>query len=310
MKTKSDIYVDLDELLKLQHRARHIGSSISSVTQNMLQGNRPSKVHGRGGAFDQIRDYIAGDDVRNIDWNVTARMGKPSVRVFNEERETPVLLLIDQSSSLFFATKKQMKSVVSAKVAAYLLWMAFNHKRPCGGVIVDDETTSLFRPRTHQSHVHHFLCQLVESNQRLSNISRPNHSHGFVEGLRQLNRIVSKDSIVVLISDFVGMNNESWSLIEQLRIKTNLVATPIYDGVIKDLPNEGQFLARYTDIQAELDFSTSMSRDQVVKGSQGRLQDLIQKFSELAIPVLRFSTYQSVEEQLISGLYIDGGPHD
>ncbi len=307
MKVEKGVYVTFDELLGLQERSRAISDGMAVITRNMLQGNRPSKERGRGGAFDQIRNYMAGDDVRNIDWNVTARMGKPYVRVFNEERESPLIVLVDQSSDMFFATRKQMKSVVAAKIAAYLLWMAHNRKRPSGAVILGDETLGVHRPRSNQGHLQGVLNQIVEYNQNLSADEQgKKHTLSFNDALQRLNQVVSKDAFVVLISDFLHIDDESWQLIERLRLRSNVIATPIYDGTAESLPSEGNFLARYANYQAELNFSNTTARAHISQGAKGRIDSLKQRLSESGIPTLMFTTYGDVEQTLVSGLFIGG----
>lgn len=311
MNNERGVYVTLDELLGLQERSRYMSESLSKVTKNMLQGNRPSKVNGRGGAFDQIRNYIAGDDVRNIDWNVTARMGKPFVRVFNEERETPLVILVDQSSDMFFATRKQMKSVVAAKIGAYLLWMAQNNKRPCGGVVFNDENQSVYRPRANRNYVYGVLEQLVGYNNKLSKSSHSaQRSVTLTKSLAHLNQIISKDAFVVLISDFIQLDEEGLQLIERMSLRANVIATPVCDGMISALPEEGQFLARYANLEAELDFSSYTSREKISSKSQGRIENLQTQFAEIGVPNLVFSTYLDIEQQLLSGLFIDGGGNE
>ena len=309
MNTQPGIYVSIDELLGLQEQSRHIADNLSSMTKSMLQGNRPSKMHGRGGAFDQIRNYLAGDDVRNIDWNVTARTGKPYIRVFNEEHERPLIVLVDQSANMFFGTKKQLKSVVAAQIAAYISWMAFNHKRPCGAVIFGDDDCVAYRPKSNQLNLHGILQQVVDFNQQLKNTTQPSAENSFVTGLKRLNQIVAKDAFVLLISDFTQVNEECWQLIEKLSFRTNVIATPIYDGVVEQLPQDGQFLARYAGIEAELDFSVSRSRQHIEQNALARVEQVKHKLSQYGVPSLLFSTYQDVEQQLVSGLFINGGGH-
>jgi uncharacterized protein (DUF58 family) len=311
MESQQGVYVSFEELMSLQERSRHIATSLSAVTKNMLQGNRPSKVNGRGGAFDKIRLYMAGDDVRNIDWNVTARLRKPYVRVFNEERETPLLLLVDQSSDMFFATRRQMKSVVAAKIAAYLLWMAHTGKRPCGGIIYGDDDHRVFRPHANTSSLYQLIEQVVQFNHKLSKQSQvSDRSFSLADGLRHLNHIVPKEAVVILISDFMQVDEACWQLIQRLSLRANVIATPICDGVIDDIPQEGHFLARYTNLEAELDFSSPASRQTISRQSQARVKQVTKQLGENGIPAHVFSTYKDVEEQLLSGLYISGGSDD
>lgn len=313
MATDKGITVSLDELLALQEPARYISDALSSHTRSMLQGNRPSKMHGRGGAFEQIRHYLAGDDVRSIDWKVTARVGKPFVRVFTEERERPLLVLVDQSADMFFATRNQLKSVAAARIAAFLLWMSFNNKRPCGAVLFNEQSQTAQRPRANKGHLHGLLTELEGYNRALPAVTVSGQDTGLqaqnalLAGLQQLNRILTRDAMVVLISDFQQVNDGCWELIERLSQRANLIATPVYDGIADDLPDNGQFLASYTGLEAELDFSSQRSREAISTGIQNRLQALSLRFAELGIPSLGFSTFRDVEAQLLSGLFIDGG---
>ena len=121
------VYVTLDELMRLQHRTRGAFSFLPrQPVHSLLAGRHASRIRGRGLNFEELRGYLPGDDIRTIDWKVTARTRKPYVRVFTEERDRPALLVVDQRLSMFFGTKKNMKSVTAAELAAAGAWRVFD----------------------------------------------------------------------------------------------------------------------------------------------------------------------------------------
>ena len=115
-------YVDLDELIGFEQKGRKVSFLPRQAVHSLLSGRLASRMRGRGLNFEEIRDYRAGDDVRSIDWKVTARLQKPHVRVFNEERDRPALLVVDQRLSMFFGSRHAMKSVTTAQASAIAAW--------------------------------------------------------------------------------------------------------------------------------------------------------------------------------------------
>src|SRR5215831_19291076 len=132
------VYVDLEELIALEQRGRRVSFLPRQPVHSLLSGRFASRMRGRGLNFEEIRDYRAGDDVRSIDWKVTARLQKPHVRVFNEERDRQALLVVDQRLSMFFGSRLAMKSVTAAETAAIVAWRILNAGDRVGGVIFND----------------------------------------------------------------------------------------------------------------------------------------------------------------------------
>ena len=134
----------------------------------MLAGRRASRLRGRGMLFEELRDYHPGDDVRRIDWRVTARTGRPHTRVYAEERERPVLLVVDQRLGMFFGTQLQMKSVTAAELAAQMAWQVLDAGDRVGALIFGDDTLNEIDPQRSRRTVLRILNQLVQFNQHLS----------------------------------------------------------------------------------------------------------------------------------------------
>src|SRR5215468_9627102 len=132
------VYVGFDDLLALEHRGRRVSFLPRQPVHSLLSGRFASRMRGRGLNFEEIRDYRPGDDVRAIDWKVTARLRAPHVRVFNEERDRPAVLLVDQRLSMFFGSRLAMKSVAAARAAAIAAWRVLGVGDRVGAIVFND----------------------------------------------------------------------------------------------------------------------------------------------------------------------------
>src|ERR1700741_3419211 len=141
------VYVDLDDLIALEQKGHRVSFLPRQPVHSLLSGRFASRMRGRGLNFEEIRDYRSGDDVRQIDWKVTARLQKPHVRVFNEERDRPALLVVDQRLSMFFGSRLAMKSVTAAQAAAIAAWRILGVGDRVGAVVFNDRDLVEVRPR-------------------------------------------------------------------------------------------------------------------------------------------------------------------
>ena len=147
LKGPPEVYVSLRDLIGLQHDAHGFSFLPRHAIQSLLSGRHRSRLRGRGLDFDEVRNYVAGDDVRNIDWKVTARVGVPHSKVFTEERERPVLLIVDQSSSMFFGSRRYLKSVVAAHVTSLAAWRTLEVGDRLGGIVFNDQDLEYVPPK-------------------------------------------------------------------------------------------------------------------------------------------------------------------
>ncbi|MFK0087427.1 DUF58 domain-containing protein [Pseudomonas sp. NPDC090755] len=309
MKSQEGVYVDLEELVAFAGVTQQMAISYPRVSRSLRLGNRPSRLNGRGGAFDQIRPYLQGDDVRDIDWNVTARMGgAPFVRVFNEERQRALLVLVDQTQDMFFGTRLQLKSVLAARTAAQLLWLAHHRRQPCGLVIVGEGPLVSSAPREHRGHLLQLFSQLVTANQSLGSEGRSTQAvQQLPLGLRRLLGMQGRDTLVVLISDFHNFSDEAWLLVDEVALRTQTLAIPVFDGIMDNWPSQGQFLASYGGIEAELRFCASEQRDGIEDRARRNLEALQARLTEAGMGVAPFTTYESAQAQLGRALSLIGG---
>src|SRR6201995_2261209 len=160
-------YAELDSLIALQFKAGGFTLRHNQPVHSLLFGRRASHVRGRGLDFEELRSYVPGDDVRSIDWRVTARSRKPYVRVYSEERDRPTMLVIDQRINMFFGTRRSMKSVVAAEIAALAAWRVFQQGDRVGAFVFNDESTEEVKMRRSRATVLRILDQIAHQNRML-----------------------------------------------------------------------------------------------------------------------------------------------
>jgi len=219
--------MDSTELLK---KVRKIEIRTRALSQQIFSGQYHSAFKGRGMAFSEVREYQYGDDIRNIDWNVTARFNHPYIKIYEEERELTVMLLIDVSGSTKFGTRQQFKSDLITEISAVLSFSAINNNDKVGVIFFSNQVEKFIPPKKGRSHILRIIRELVDykSQQVQTNIS---------EALRYLTNAIKKRCTAFILSDFVNCDCE-----QALKIAANkhdVVALQIMDRGDTQLPNMG-----------------------------------------------------------------------
>ncbi|MCC5873687.1 MAG: DUF58 domain-containing protein [Gammaproteobacteria bacterium] len=199
----------LEDLIALRGNARHLEWLMRQRVRTARSGTRLSRFRGRGIDFAEVRVYEPGDDVRHIDWRVTARTGTPHTKLFQEERERPILVLADLGPGSFFGTRRRMKSVAIAELSALLLWRAFDHGDRVGALIRDADDHQAFRPRHDRRTLLRILARLADSCTLLAERFRADapaapavSSFSLADALTQIRRVARPGSRVLILSDF------------------------------------------------------------------------------------------------------------
>ena len=196
-------YVSLNDLLSLRHRLSSYSEETSTQKTGNQRGIKLSKYNGRGIEFSEVRAYQVGDDIKSIDWRVTARKNKPHTKIFQEEREHPTNVAVDQTQNMFFGSVARLKSVAAAEVAARIAWQTLDLGDRVGGLVKSNTDCQLHRPRRSQKAVAKLLNSISLSNQALNRNSK-NTRPSFLEDLINLNRLSRNRYRIYLISDFRG----------------------------------------------------------------------------------------------------------
>ncbi len=230
-------YVSLDDLLKLSHRAQGFSFLPRQPVHSLLTGRHASRLRGRGLDFDELRHYCEGDDTRTIDWAATARLGTPYVRVYREERDRPVLLLVDQRVSMFFGSKRATKSVAAAEAAALSAFRVASLGDRVGGIVYSEQGITEVEPQARQGGVRRLLAEIVRHNNALrADVPHPPDPGLYNEALRRALRMIKHDGLVVMISDGSGKTAETVKLATEATAHNDLIAVFVYDPVEAELP--------------------------------------------------------------------------
>lgn len=253
---QAGVYVSLEELVALQYRAKGFSFLPRQPIHSLLAGRHASRLRGRGLNFEEIRRYLPGDDIRQIDWKVTVRTGKTHSRVYTEERERSVILLVDQRVSMFFGSVRNMKSVTAAEAAAIAAWRVLAQKDRVGALVFNDSTISEIRPQRSRSAVMQILGEIARQNHALS-IDGANHSNPaiFNEALRRCARLAKHDCLVCLISDCFGADQESQHLFTNIGQHNDALVAFVHDPLELELPDAGPLV--FGDGSRQLEVNTN-----------------------------------------------------
>ncbi len=298
---KSDerVYANLHQLTLLQHRARGISFLPRQPVHSLLSGRHASRIRGRGLNFEEIRDYHAGDDVRTIDWKVTARLRSPHTRVYTEERDRPVLLVVDQRIGMFFGTKVNMKSVSAAQTAALAAWRVLDAGDRVGAIIFNDDDVEIIRPNRSRNTVMRILKTIVKFNQKLSADSpaKPN-PRMFGKVIEQANRLAAHDFLVAIISDFYGYDQGVLGHLRRMRRNNDMIAALVHDPSASHIGSSREFVITDGDLQVAVDLGGKRNRQRILDKSSGRIAEVLQLQNQLQMPVMPITTAEDVTLQL------------
>lgn len=229
--------MDTSELLK---KVRKIEIKTRGLSRHLFSGGYHSAFKGRGMSFSEVRGYQFGDDVRLIDWNVTARTGEPYVKVFEEERELTVMLVVDVSGSSFFGSVEQFKQEILAEICAVLAFSAISNNDKVGLLLFSDRTELFIQPKKGRQHILRIIRELVNVEPR----RRPTDLAG---ALRHTNNMLKKRSVCFVLSDFLASDYETPLKIAARR--HDLIGIHLFDKLEKSLPAVG--LLRVADAESD-----------------------------------------------------------
>ena len=219
--------MDTKELLK---KVRKIEIKTRRLSDNLFGGEYHSTFKGRGMTFSEVRQYQFGDDVRNIDWNVTARYNEPFVKVFEEERELTMMLLIDVSGSSIFGTEEQFKDELVTEIAATLAFSAMQNNDKIGVIFFSDEVELYIPPKKGKTHVLRIIRELIEFKPKSKKTD-------LAMALKFLSNVMKKKAIVFVLSDFIGDNYKDTLKIASKR--HDITGFRVYDKAEENIPNLG-----------------------------------------------------------------------
>ena len=296
-KSTSQVTVSLERLIQLKADARGFSFLPRQPVHSLLAGRHASRLRGRGLSFEELRQYSQGDDVRTIDWKATARLRSPHVRVYSEERERPVLLVIDQRSPMFFGSRTAMKSVTAAELAALGAWRTLQSGDRVGGIVFGDDELFDLRPQRNQTTVLRLLHEVARLNQKLATREMQSLTITLNQALEAASRRALHDHLVVVISDLSDADTDTQRIVTQLAAHNDVLIVAVYDPLGASLRNHPGMMATTADgirmVPNDAAFPAKFEQ-----AFRDRLDQWQQIFRNLKVPVLPVSTVEPAADQL------------
>ena len=282
--------METSEIIK---KVRKIEIKTRGLSSNIFAGQYHSAFKGRGMAFSEVREYQFGDDVRDIDWNVTARFHRPYVKVFEEERELTVMLLIDVSGSLDFGTQKQMKRDMVTEIAATIAFSVIQNNDKIGVVFFSDKIEKYIPPKKGRKHILYIIREMLDFH--------PESKRTDVkQAVEFLSSVQKRRTTAFILSDFYVRNDFQQSL-QIANRKHDVVAIQVYDQRARELPDVGlmKVVDAETGFEQYVDTSSKRLRDSYRKYWQSRQSQLQETFNKSNVDNVSIATNEDFVKSLL-----------
>ncbi len=298
-----DLYVDMETLRRLRYEARGFSFLPRQPATSALSGKNASRLRGRGLNFEELRHYRPGDDIRAMDWKTTKRTGKPHIKVYTEERERQVFLVVDQRSTMFFGSQGQLKSVVAAKAAALIAWQVESSGDRIGAVIYSDDKVTAVPARRGGNHTTRLLSSVVDFNQRLNaNKALPNAEKTLNSAFGKLPALAGHNALIVFVGDGYGWSEATTTIVKRLRQHNEVVACNIIDPLEMELPQMRQMVVTDGDKQIQFSSADSSIHSKYRNLFESQISDYERVARKYRIPFISLDTLSPVGKQLRKSL--------
>jgi uncharacterized protein (DUF58 family) len=285
--------METSELLK---RVRKIEIKSRGLSQNIFAGEYHTAFKGRGMAFSEVREYQYGDDIRNIDWNVTARFNRPYVKIFEEERELTVMLVIDVSGSLLFGTDGRTKQEMITEIAATLAFSAIQNNDKIGMIFYSDRLEKFIPPKKGRKHILYIIRELI-------NFQPKNNKTDISGAISYMTNVIKKRCTTFLISDFIDIKNFQTDLTIANR-RHDVMAIQVYDNRETIMPSIGLMRVKDAETGVERQIDTSSKAVRKIYGQwwSDQQNNLNESFKKSNVDAISISTNQDYVKALM-GLF-------
>lgn len=298
----SHIIPELDDLMKLEHlvASRHLNLLPNQPVYSILAGKHASKLRGRGLDFEEARKYVAGDDIRNIDWRVTARTGSTYTKVFTEEKEKPVFVITDLTAGMYFGSVNYTKSLIASQLSAISAFRVLKNGDRFGGIVFSDDAIFSFAPQRSRKVALRYLKTLVEQGKQWmknpADIKDKKTQLSHV--LRQARSIATHDYLVVVISDFHNVNAENRQHLFNMSKHNDVILSQVTD------PMEHTILGKklvLSDGPMQLMWEANKEKwnNDYIKHYTQAQEQWVKDAEKHRIPLINFDTITPIEEQLM-----------
>jgi len=295
------VHPSADELIGLRLVARDLPLLQRQASSRVLACGHRSAFRGRGMDYLESRGYQPGDDIRTMDWRVTARAGHPHTKVYQEERERPVVVMVDVGPGMFFATRGAFKSIIAARAAALIAWATVLNGDRIGALLYNGRHREI-RPTGGPRGALRLIRDLVQATDPTSAAGHVPDASAFSRALVRLRRIARPGSLIVLVSDFYTLPADSRQHLQRLRAHNDVLACQILDPLEREAPPPGHYPVRYGQQTGQLDTRSAARRQAWTAHFAERRQVVETLMQQTAIPLLRLTTTDDVSRALRQAL--------
>ncbi|PJE79104.1 hypothetical protein CI610_01931 [invertebrate metagenome] len=297
----SGAYSTLDDLVALRFQAKQLGALSRNSSTCQFAGNGKSPFKGRGIDFEEVRIYQPGDDIRAIDWRVTARRSKPHTKIFKEERERPVLVVVDQSLSLFFGSQLNFKSVTVAEAACLLIWATLFQGDRIGGLIFNDHDICEIRPKRSKKTAMQLIHHILSLNNNLSVHNKPTTitTDYLAKSLRHTRRIALPGTKIFILSDFAHIDDDANRQLAQLSKHCEVMALQVLDPMESELPPPGLYTITNGIHRHSINTSNTTFRQTYKHQAEQQQASLRSQFMRYKIKQIHLWTHTQTTDQLV-----------
>lgn len=292
------VHVSTHHLRKLQAESAGLSFLPRQAVASVLNGRHGSRLRGRGLNFEEMRNYLPGDDIRSIDWKATAKAGKPYVKVMTEEKDQPALLVVDQRVSMFFGTVHNMKSVTAAEAAAIAAFRVQSQGDRVGGLIFNDEQFDTIAPGRSHHGLNTFVSQLSRYNSSLHADLPTTGTQTLNQMLAQALKSTSHNHLVMVFSDFDGADEDTEKLLGNIAAHNDLILILVSDPSARSLALRRSLNVSDGQLQAELDIADPKISNAIQAISSARLDAIHDWQTRINLSVLPLSAGEETLPQI------------
>lgn len=292
--------ITTDNLVALRHLANLLPIHKQKKVLNELSGTHTSNLRGRGVDFSEVRGYQPGDDIRAMDWRVTARSQKPHIKVFREERERPIMVVCDLRANMFFGTQYAFKSVLAADLSSLFAWSALKNGDRIGALFFDNQREIDLRPKPGRKQVMRVLHELSQFSLNQAPVDL--EANRLASMCRHARRVTRPGSTLYFISDWQSFDQDCERQLHQMNKHNDVVAINIYDAFEENILPLGSYPLTDGQQKMQLECYSKAQGIEHQKAFQLRQQDLKQRMLKLGIPLINLQAQNDIITELRHGL--------
>ncbi len=293
------VFLSLEHLLKFEWLNTVLNFKMGSQKSNsVLSGRYTSRLRGRGLDFEEARPYVIGDDIRNIDWNVTAKTGQTHTKVFTEEKEKPAFIFVDQSATMGFGSSNKTKSVVAGELAAIAAYRILKGGDRIGGLVFKGQDYDLVTPKRDRKNILHFFQKIIDGNHNIYDDLKFDFSESLKGITSKLRNIITHDFMVIIISDFYRYNKDTIKYLSEISQHNDVILIKVYDPMERQLPNQKMTLSNVSH-QIQMNGKNKKVTTKLAEDFDDNYNQFKSEVEKYNITVFKINTVDPIEDQMV-----------